>query len=80
VVFYRLRCRSLRSLKTSGKPAFFNSRKRLTNACGYCNFECLISFVSILPIDFFPQIGYNMANLELNSRLVAFCLVKYELY
>lgn len=33
-----------------------------------------------LPIDFFPQIGYNMTNLEFNSRLVVFCLVKYELY
>lgn len=33
-----------------------------------------------LPIDFFPHIDYNMTNLELNSRLVVFCLVKYELY
>lgn len=72
MVFYRLRSRSLRSLKTNGKPAFFNSRKRFSNACGYCNFEYFISVVSILPIDFFPQIGYNMANLELNSRLVVF--------
>lgn len=31
--------------------------------------------LTILPIDFFLQIGYNMTNLELNSRLVAFYLV-----
>lgn len=28
--------------------------------------------LTILPIDFFPQIDYNMTNLELNSRLVVF--------
>lgn len=30
--------------KKSGKPAFFDSRKRLANACDYCNFEYFISY------------------------------------